>query len=293
MSATMEPVPVTAGALVSQVRGLLSPPNLYLQLRRLMDDPAAKIGDIGELISCDPATAARLLRIANSAMLGLTGPIETITRAVNVLGTQMVHDLVLSTSVTRSFAKLSTAVVDLRRYWASSVFCGLAARQLAEQCHVLDSERLFVEGLLRDIGHLVMYQVIPDLVGQARRESDARKLPIHVVERELLGYDFTDVGAELMDSWRLPPVLIAVTRDHMQPDRAREFRLETTIIHIASHLATAWDNEVPPDELQLPAGVERFVELLDIPAEKLAGIMASAAQGVSEARELFVVRQAA
>ena len=288
----MAGVPATASELVARVRDLFSLPDLYFQLRKLLVEPDSTIRQIADLIARDPAITARMLRIANSAMLGLTTKVDTITRAVNVLGTQQIHDLVLATSVTQAFAGLRTNVMDMRNYWTNSIFCGLVGRRIGEHCNVLDNERLFLEGLLRDIGHLVMYQELPAIAQQAMAAARKGGAPIHEIERQLLGYDYAVIGAELMGMWRIPEPLVSVTRHHVAPEAAVEYQLETNIVHVASILTSGYATGEPVPSWGLPFGSRLWQALaLNLPA--VEQLVAGADAGVAESRSLFVAHKAA
>ena len=217
---------------------LISLPVVYLRLKELLAQSDYSMADVALVIGQDPALTARLLRLVNSPYFGLAAKIETVFRAVNMLGTQQVHDLALATSVASSFAGMPSESMDMSRFWRRSVFCGLASRQLAKECDVLDSERLFVAGLLRDIGHLIMYQSIPELSQQAMLAAEQRAQPLFLVERELIGIDYARVGGILMRQWQLPGSLRQATEFHVEPHRAVEFPLETCLVHIGALLAT-------------------------------------------------------
>jgi HD-like signal output (HDOD) protein len=176
----------------------------------------------------------------------------------------------------------------MSRFWANSVFCGLASRALAQRCHVLDSERLFVEGLLRDLGHLVMHQEIPELAVQARQQSERREMPVHVVERELLGFDFAAVGSELMMAWKLPEAMAAVTQYHLEPERANDFVLETRLVYVASHLTGLHDTGKPVGTWKLAEGITRVWQSLGLTPDQLEPLVSEADAGIGEARDLFV-----
>jgi HD-like signal output (HDOD) protein len=285
--------PATAAALVKRVDGLFSLPEIYVQLRRLMAEPETSVGEVGELLSCDPGLTARLLRIANSSMLGFRWRVDTVTRAVGALGTHLVHDIVLATSTTRAFAGLAGTGIDMRRFWANSIFCGLSARRLAERCGVMDSERLFVEGLLRDIGHLVMWQEIPRLAAEAMKKSKAQGTPLHRVERTMIGYDFAAVGAKLMAAWGLPENLVEVTRHHVEPEGAEQFRLETGLIYVASQLAQGYETGESMRTWKLADGFINLLESMGLPGDSLEAVVTDAENGVAEARDLFVTPAAA
>lgn len=230
----------TAWEQVTAATELVSLPDIYLQLKTVLDNPDFILPDIVAVIEKDPAITARLLRMVNSAYFGLAVEIDSVSRAINLLGSQQIHDLVLATSVAQTFDHLSEDVMDMRLYWRQSVYCASASRLLAATCNVLDSERLFVAGLLRDIGHLVMYQTIPDLCNQILVAAKDRETPVYEMERNFVGFDYAMVGAELMKQWNLPASLLEPTKYHLEPAKSTDFALETAIIHIASKLTDAY-----------------------------------------------------
>ena len=147
------------------------------------------------------------------------------------------HDLVLAVSVAHSFAGMSNDVMDMPRFWRRSVCCGIAAKELAALCNVLDSDRLFVGGLLRDIGHLLMYQYAAAKAVQAMELAAAQQAPLYKAERAVLGVDFARIGADLMRQWQLPQTLWEVTEYHIEPVKSEAFALSTCIVHIAAIIA--------------------------------------------------------
>jgi len=216
---------------------LLTLPAVYLRLRAVLDDPDYAVSEIEEVISSDPAIATRLLRQANSPYFGFTAKIGTISRAVGLLGSQQVHDLVLATSVAQTFSGISIDVIDLHAFWTRSVYCAVAARLLAVNCNILDSERLFVAGLLRDIGHLVMYQSIAEESTEALLYSQVESRVLHEVEREVVGFDYAQLGGALLQQWGLPTSLCESVRCHISPEQSDGSSLETSIVHIAGVLS--------------------------------------------------------
>jgi len=224
---------------------LISLPEVYLKLQQLLNSPHYSMADIAEVIGYDPAITARLLRMVNSSFFGLAAKIETVTRAINYLGTQQVHDLVLTTSIAQSFSDIDNDAFNLHEYWQRSVFCAIAAREIAMHCNVLDSERLFVTGLLSDIGHLLMYQAIPELTAQARAEAEATQTPLHLVEQRLIGFDYTLAGSAMLQHWNLPESLTDTIKHQFNPGNSTHYQLETVILHMASALADGFEHNIP------------------------------------------------
>jgi HD-like signal output (HDOD) protein len=221
---------------ISQNARLVSLPDVYLRLKTVLDDPNSNLADVAEVVGNDPGITARLLRIVNSAYFGLGSEVDTVSRAVGLLGTQEVHDLVLAASVAQSFEGMSNEVMDMRKFWRRSVVCAITGRELASLCNVLDGERLFVAGLLRDIGHLYIYQLAPQKAQQAIELAAVQGTPLYKAERTLLGVDFARVGADLMRQWQLPQSLWEPTEYQVEPAKSQEYDLFTCLVHIAAHL---------------------------------------------------------
>lgn len=224
---------------ISDEISLVSLPDVYLRLKSVLDDPDSSMADLAEIVGNDPALAARVLRIVNSAYFGLAAEIDTIQRAVNLLGTQEIHDLVLAVSVAQSFSGMADETMDMNRYWRRSVMAAVCARELARLCNVLDADRLFVGGLLSDIGHLFIYQHAPDKAEQAVALAETQQVALFKAERAVLGIDYAQVGGELMRRWHLPQTLWEPTELHVEPDRSKTYALSTSVIHIASVMAVA------------------------------------------------------
>jgi HD-like signal output (HDOD) protein len=227
---------LTPEDLVSRTADLVSLPDIFIRLKAVVDDPESSMADVADVVASDPALTARLLKIANSPYFGFPSQITTVARATSLLGTQQIHDLVLATTVTAAFSGIPTELISMQDFWSNSIRCGLLCRRLAQECNVLDSERLFVEGLLHDVGHLIMYQSLPGASAAALLESQQQDRPLFLVERELIGFDYAQAGSALMRSWHFPPGLIESVRYQNEPARAGEFPLEVAIMHIAVRL---------------------------------------------------------
>lgn len=218
---------------------LISLPEAYLRLKQVIDDPDYTVQQVAETVSHDPALTTRVLRLINSPYFGLASPIDNIPRAVSLLGPQQIHDLALATSVAHSFRRIDPKRHDLNRFWNDSLYCALVAKQLATLCRLEQPERLFVAGLLSDLGHLILYQSIPEETLNAERLAREQVRPLVEVERELLGLDYARVGATLMRQWRLPESLIEATEYHPEPQRSQRDPLATAVIHVADRMRRA------------------------------------------------------
>ena len=114
-----------------------------------------------------------------------------------------------------------------------------SARLLASRCGILDSEQLFVTGLLCDIGHLVMYQQLSELSQQSIVRSREEGVALYKVEREILGFDYAQAGGELARQWRLPKILQCSIKYHLKLTEFEDYALLASIVHIARAMTMA------------------------------------------------------
>lgn len=230
----------SAHELVQSCTSIFTLPEIYFRVRDVVDDPSSTMGDLADALKLDPAISARVLRIVNSPLYGLPKQIDTITRAVSLLGMQAINDLVTATTVGRTFSGMTIQLMDGPKFWRKSVLCALLSGKIAKSCGVDDSERFFIEGLLRDIGHLVLYQTVPQRAQSALVEADYLDSALAEVEQSNIGCDFTEVGAELITSWGMPVQIEQAVRHQLTPNEAGECALHASIVHLAGVVA---DNE--------------------------------------------------
>jgi HD-like signal output (HDOD) protein len=230
---------MTARELVAGVTDLLSFSTVYFRVNELLQDPRSSAQDLGVVISHEPGLATRLLKIVNSAYYGFPGKIDTLSRAVTIVGIRELEALVLATVAVDAFNRISTELVDMSTFWHHSVYCGLVARLLAGRCGVLHTERLFVAGLLHDVGQLVIYHQIPEQARQALAAAEPSDNGLYRAEQDLLGFTHGDVAAELFEIWGLPASIKEAAAFHHEPGRAKEFPLETALVHLANSAANS------------------------------------------------------
>ncbi|MCC6139642.1 MAG: HDOD domain-containing protein [Nitrospira sp.] len=227
----------SAQELVQSCSNIFTLPEIYFRVRDVVDNHDSTMDDLANALKLDPAISARLLKIVNSPFYGFPKQIDTITRAVNLIGMQAVSDLVTATTIGRTFTGMTTEVMDLSAYWRKSVLSALMAGKIAKACSIDDSERFFIEGLLRDIGHLVLYQTIPQRAQSALIEAGNLGTPLAEVEQSSIGCDFAEVGAELIRSWGMPVQIEQAIRHQLSPDEAGEYALHASIVHLAGVIA--------------------------------------------------------
>lgn len=244
---------LTADTLVTRSLELVSPPSTYAQLSELVQKPNTSADDISEIINTDPSLATRLLKIVNSPFYGFPSQINTIARAITIVGTRELIQLVLATSVINAFKGIPSTLIDLDHFWRHSLACALTAKQIAKLCKQSAPEQFFTSGLLHNIGCLVMYQSMPELAREAINASQFGQETIFQAEQRIFGFDHAQVGEALLKKWRLPSSLYEPTRYHHEPAQAELDPIHVAIIHVSDVIVSgagvfghSGDHHVPP-----------------------------------------------
>jgi putative nucleotidyltransferase with HDIG domain len=226
-----------AEAWIRDTSNLVSPPDVCIKIFELMEDDAASAPALGEIISRDTSLTARLLRIVNSPFYGFNRRIDTVSRAVTVIGTSELYNLVVAVTAVTSFSRIPNFIVNIDTFWRHGICVGIIARALAKRCKILHPERLFVAGMLHDVGSLLFFQHAPELTRELLVSSQGNESQLARGEMQALGFNHAQLGAMLLDTWQLPQELTDAIRWHHEPASARSSRLETAVLHIADAVA--------------------------------------------------------
>ncbi len=240
MTALPHAQPASPRDMVARVDKLVALPEIYWLVRERLQDPQVEMRELGRLIQQDVDLTARLLKLVNSAAYGFPGRVDTVTRAITLVGLRELEYLVFAGVAFESFARLPIDQINVPSFWRHSVFAALVARGLAGVVGVLHPERLFITGLLHDIGRLVMCLEAPEVVKAVMARRDVGADP-NQVERELLGFDHAELGAALAESWRFPAVMVDAIAHHHRPALASKGYLEACILHVADVVSLAVD----------------------------------------------------
>lgn len=223
-------------ALLDDVEGLVSPPDVCMRLFELIHAPTTGAKDIAGVVSIDPNLTARLLRMANSSFYNFSRKIDTVSRAITLIGNAELYQLVLSISAVKSFTRIPNELVGMETFWRHSVYTGLLARALAIRANVLHPERLFVSGLMHDLGSLILYNQRPEAMRDILLVADGDEEVLYQSELERFQFSHASVAAHMMEQWQLPQTLIEAIQWHHQPERAAGASIEAHILYLANHL---------------------------------------------------------
>jgi len=217
-----------------QANGSFALPDACFKVKSLMEQENSTIEDFANVIMVDPSMTSRLLQIANSAIYSFRGEISTISRAITIIGTQAIYNMMLVDVAATAFKHFSNQAIDLKRFWRMSVFCGLATKNLAIKAGIRDIERLFVAGLLQNFGELLVAKITPEIAQQCEKYN-GDILPWQL-QQQVLKFTYTEISAELLKIWQIPEKIILPIR-HFNEAQSIQINKDVKVLYLASRLA--------------------------------------------------------
>ena len=273
-------------ALIQGSLELFSLPDIYFQISKMINDPRYTVVDMGHVISKDPALSVRLLKIVNSSFYGFQARIDTISRAISIVGIDDLKSLILGTSVIDKFNKIPDELVDMTDFWLRSVRCAVIAKLLARECSVLHSERLFLMGLLHDLGSLILYYKLPVESLKVLLAADHDRRLVGGLELEIIGFTHADVGAALIKSWGLPESLYESIAYYLSPEVPQVPRQDTYVLYLASRLSDRVQQDISIEEI-LQELSDEALSIISLDTEQVTKVMMQADEEFSQVFELL------
>ncbi len=237
---TFTPGMVDPKTLADSETQLASFPDVYFRIKEVLDSPTSSADDVARIVSSDMELTAKLLKLVNSPFYGLLETVEDVAHAIALVGVTEVSNLALGMSAMKVFKDIPPELMDVETFWKHSVSCGVFAKLLASRINGLKADRFFTAGLLHDVGRLVIFKKLPYASVQTLLYARENMLPLVDAERDLLGFDHTDVGNSLLSEWKFPSGLVDAVTWHHAPSSAQD-PLAATIIQLADNLANAME----------------------------------------------------
>lgn len=209
---------IDVAKLVAAVSRLHALPGVVERVLSLTSDPDTGAKQLAECIQSDPAVAAVVLRMANSAMYGSSGKIASVSEAVVRIGFLQTKSLVVGMSVIKTFSKgMKSAGFDRVLFWRHSISVAIIAKLLADAIRMGNSEIGFVAGLLHDIGKLLLDEFVPMEFSQAVMAAIEQRVPLIEAEPKVLQTSHVEVGPAVLAVWRFPEGVITAVKNHHNP----------------------------------------------------------------------------
>lgn len=244
--------------------------------------PEPSSAKVVEIISRSPGLTARLLRLVNSPLYGFQRKVETISRAVSIVGLREVGLLASSLLMVEQFGVIPKSVIEMRTFLEHSLGCALTCKELAETTGLAQAEQAFVAGLLHDIGRLYFFTSFPERSRFCIDSALKHGRPLMNEEALFFGIDHTTMGQRLLDGWKMPASLGRAVGGHHDPGLFPDTPL-AGIVHLADILTHAaghgCSGECGPPKIQAevmdlaPVRPEQMIDITARVEQRLGVIM--------------------
>jgi HD-like signal output (HDOD) protein len=194
--------------------------------------------DLAKVITNDQGITNKLLRLANSVYYGQRTRVDTIKRAITVIGFDEVIGITLGMNVLSAFADKSSGLpLDMKALWIHSIGCATAAKEIATRTNPAIAKKIFIPGLLHDMGKVIFSIYFREEYKQVRETAMEERKTLYKVEPATFRMNHAVLSGLLMKRWRFPDSILYPCRFHHNPDACPvEFRHQALIVNMADYL---------------------------------------------------------
>ncbi|QOJ24729.1 MAG: HDOD domain-containing protein [Gammaproteobacteria bacterium] len=269
--------------IVTNVRSIFSLPDVVIRVNDLIDSGEATNSELEQVISSDPALTAKILKFANSAYFGFSGKVETVLKAISIIGHKELRNLVLASSVTSTFKDIPPDLVDMDIFWNHSITCGVTARLLASS--VESRERFFIAGLLHGVGRLILFSQYPKESAKVLSCMNQGEDAATQAELKIFGFTHAQLGAELLRQWKLPSNIWKMVEYQLNPMQEKECQYDActlcAAVNIANYVQPCTNQRIKQNETISERALQTW-SFLGLSAEIVESVMTVAKLQVIE-----------
>jgi HD-like signal output (HDOD) protein len=199
-------------AVIKKLDRLRTSAGVAQRVLQLMENPEFDVNQVVRLLEGDPALASQILKLVNSSYFGLSRKVASLRQAVACLGTHTLRLALLNYGVLQCMV---SAMPPARReeFLRHSLTVAVVAEKLSRIHQLEQPDEAYCAGLIIDIGVLALLEAerqayVPLL------EKSAFDRHLAQAEQSLLGFDHAELGARLLDAWKLPAAVSAAVASH-------------------------------------------------------------------------------
>jgi putative nucleotidyltransferase with HDIG domain len=223
---------------VQEIKKLPTLPVIAQEVLELVDKKLMSVEKLENIIQNDPAISAKVLSVSNSVYFGIAADTQTLSSAIMRIGFDNIKNIAFGVSL-MSVMKDDQAgsVFDYQMLFNHSVSVGFVARIIAKELKLEVSEEMLMNGLIHDLGYLVMNKYFPKRYREVINVFEKEK-QLLAAEKEVFDFTHADIGAWLADQWKLPGNILDTVMYHHSPSLAEKHQKSVAIIHIADFITT-------------------------------------------------------
>ncbi len=216
---------------------LPSLPVIVDKIITVASDPKTTTEELADIIAFDQGMTNQLLKLSNSVYYAQKTRVETIKRAISVIGFDEIIGIALGMSLLSSFSDKTGLSLDMKALWIHGIGCATAAKSIARRTNPAIAGKIFVPALLHDMGKVIFSVYFRDEYRSVRQLAIEKQRPLYFAETALLQIDHAMVAGLLMKRWRFPNSVMLPCRYHHSPESCpAAFRYHALILNLADYL---------------------------------------------------------
>jgi HD-like signal output (HDOD) protein len=227
-------------------------PEIGARVREVTCRENYALGELTEVIECEPALAGRILRYANSAAYSGLTEITDLHQAVTRLGARIVEGIAVAAATKELYQpRNDEEACMMELLWRHSVAAGEAGRLIAREVRLQKPEEAFLTCLLHDVGWVVILRALGSI-------EERRGAPIaDGLRQEVLNSLHAEFGTHLLESWSVPKSICEAVLHHHHPERVEGDPSLPHIVHLADAIC---------DKLGMSSGPDPEISLISVPS---------------------------
>lgn len=237
--------------LINNQVNLPSPPAIAAQILNTIQNKESSLDDLEKIISADPALTGKLLRIANSAFYSLPYEVSNVSRALSILGTNVIKNIALSFVIANDMRGEKDSSFNFDYFWRRSVTGAVAAELVMGLLHE-KNEDIFVTALLQDIGVLIMYlSKGQDYIATLEQCLLTGGTDLISAERKKYLFDHQHLGCTFLENWGIPQSIVSPIRFHHEPELSPvKYQRTCSVLNVANHLSAIYSGTETAENLR-------------------------------------------
>lgn len=273
--------------IIKKVKELQPIPPMAHKVLSLAADADGSVADMIELVQHDPAITANLLRICNSAHMGLAVKIDSVQQAVTMLGMQRVFELVLSQNLAGHLTKAQEGYqMEKGDLWKQSVAAAMVARLLAERRDIYPLQAVYTAALLKDIGKVVLHEYVAGSLEKIQAMVTFKECSFIEAEQACIGMNHATLGGIVAREWNFSPHMVYMIENHHLGNSEARNDPATATLYLADMVAMMVGTCTGIDRLAYPTYEEIFDDFF-LAKDELKALMLTYTGFLKAAQDLF------
>ena len=219
---------------------LPSLPSIALRIIDAVKTDEASLGELAKIVSSDPALAARVLKISNSSFYSLPQKVDSIQKALTILGTEALKNVALSFVIVKWMQTDNGDGFNFEVFWKRAVTSAVAA-DLVSKAINQKSDDIFITALLQDIGIVILFLCMSEEYLKVFDEKRVTAAPVIEAEKKIFGFDHQEVGTRMLEKWGLPENITKPVQFHHNLKQAPEtYESKVRVLWLADRMSSVY-----------------------------------------------------